>query len=236
MKLHLHIAMLHSPCASSLKARVVSQQSKARKLAWSGILNPNMSDSRGDVILTPSWHWHDHGHEGSGPMIWLDGLDLPMFQAIPVNFAQGYKERRYPSMPFPESMHKFPWGTVVAALAAVPGSYARYQYYLSGGRQLSAVIGAEAERVDAGTSGPSRQETSSFVYHIVEGEGYTEIDGKRFQWTRCDTFCVPAWKQHRHYNTSDETVYLFSFSDRPLLEKLGMFRRQEEIKVINGTS
>lgn len=52
---------------------------------------------QGDVILTPSWKWHDHGHEGEGPMIWLDGLDLPLFQAFPVNFAQNYAESRYPS-------------------------------------------------------------------------------------------------------------------------------------------
>ena len=52
---------------------------------------------RGDVILTPSWSWHYHGHEGQGPMIWLDGLDLPLFQALPVNFAEGVSEARYPS-------------------------------------------------------------------------------------------------------------------------------------------
>lgn len=52
---------------------------------------------RGDVILTPSWLWHDHGHEGSGPMIWLDGLDLPIYQSFPVNFAELYQESRYPS-------------------------------------------------------------------------------------------------------------------------------------------
>ena len=28
----------------------------------------------GDLILTPSWSWHDHGHEGEGPMVWLVGL------------------------------------------------------------------------------------------------------------------------------------------------------------------
>ncbi|KAK9371468.1 RmlC-like cupin, partial [Lipomyces chichibuensis] len=52
---------------------------------------------RGDVILTPRWQWHDHGKEGEGPMIWLDGLDLPMFQSIPINFAEEYANPRYPS-------------------------------------------------------------------------------------------------------------------------------------------
>jgi gentisate 1,2-dioxygenase len=52
---------------------------------------------KGDMVLTPSWTFHDHGHEGQGPMIWLDGLDLPLFQGMPVNFAQPYHEKRFPS-------------------------------------------------------------------------------------------------------------------------------------------
>ena len=34
---------------------------------------------RGDLILTPGGAWHDHGHDGKGPVIWLDALDLPLF-------------------------------------------------------------------------------------------------------------------------------------------------------------
>lgn len=34
---------------------------------------------------------------GGGPMIWLDGLDLPLYQAFPTNFAEIYAEERYPS-------------------------------------------------------------------------------------------------------------------------------------------
>jgi len=168
-------------------------------------------------------------------MIWLDGLDLPMYQAIPVNFAQGYTEHRYPSMETPESMHKIPWKPVLAALSESPGPYARYHYLLPSGRPLSAIIGAEAVRLDAGSRAPRRRETASFVYHIVEGQGYTEFDdGERIVWERSDTFCIPAWKAHRHVNASTETVYLFSFSDRPLLENLGMFRREESVKIVNG--
>ena len=52
---------------------------------------------KGDMILTPSGQWHDHGHEGEGPMIWLDGLDLPLYQCFPTNFMENYKSDRYPS-------------------------------------------------------------------------------------------------------------------------------------------
>ncbi len=42
----------------------------------------------GDFIITPSWTWHDHGHEGSAPMIWLDGLDIPMLRFFDAGFAE----------------------------------------------------------------------------------------------------------------------------------------------------
>lgn len=53
---------------------------------------------RGDVVVTPSWHWHDHGNESDKPVIWLDALNLPLFTYARVNFAEGYAEKRYPSV------------------------------------------------------------------------------------------------------------------------------------------
>ena len=44
----------------------------------------------GDLILTPSWSWHDHGHEGRDPMVWLDGLDIPQVQFFGSTFGEGY--------------------------------------------------------------------------------------------------------------------------------------------------
>ena len=37
---------------------------------------------KGDLILTPAGLWHEHGHEGTGPVIWLDALDLPLVYGI----------------------------------------------------------------------------------------------------------------------------------------------------------
>jgi len=63
---------------------------------FTAVEGQKMVMERGDVILTPSWHWHDHGNEGPGPVVWLDGLDLPLFKYAPVNFAEMYNEKRYP--------------------------------------------------------------------------------------------------------------------------------------------
>ena len=42
---------------------------------------------KGDLILTPAGEWHEHGHEGTGPVIWLDALDLPLVYRIEASFA-----------------------------------------------------------------------------------------------------------------------------------------------------
>ena len=44
----------------------------------------------GDFIITPSWTWHDHGNESEEPMIWLDGLDIPMVNHFSASFAEKF--------------------------------------------------------------------------------------------------------------------------------------------------
>ena len=41
----------------------------------------------GDLILTPGGCWHDHGHSGKAPVIWLDALDLPLFVYLEGSYA-----------------------------------------------------------------------------------------------------------------------------------------------------
>src|SRR5581483_10991242 len=45
----------------------------------------------GDLILTPQWTWHEHAHEGSEPMVWIDGLDVPFINALQVISFEPYK-------------------------------------------------------------------------------------------------------------------------------------------------
>jgi len=42
----------------------------------------------GDFIITPSWTFHDHGSEAERPVVWLDGLDIPMVRFFDAGFAQ----------------------------------------------------------------------------------------------------------------------------------------------------
>ena len=44
----------------------------------------------GDFVLTPYWCWHDHGHAGTEPVIWLDALDNPFAQFFGTMFRENY--------------------------------------------------------------------------------------------------------------------------------------------------
>jgi gentisate 1,2-dioxygenase len=46
-----------------------------------------------DLVLTPAWLWHDHGNETDSPMIWLDGLDIPLVTALDASFAEHRPDR-----------------------------------------------------------------------------------------------------------------------------------------------
>ena len=51
----------------------------------------------GDFILTPFWSFHDHGNPGSEPVVWLDGLDIPIVNMFDTSFFEkedGSRPRR----------------------------------------------------------------------------------------------------------------------------------------------
>ncbi len=191
---------------------------------FTAVSGEKVTMQRGDLVLTPSWSWHDHGHDGDGPMIWLDGLDLPLLQSIPLNFAEPYRDSRYPSQPTPSSTLRFPWAAMRAQLDAQPGGFATATYRTAGGEPVSRTLGAAAERISAGARSGVRRETTSAVYHVVDGRGTTRVGAVDLAWEFGDTFAVPAWMPFEHAADAAHAGYLFRFDDRPLLDALGFYR------------
>jgi gentisate 1,2-dioxygenase len=70
----------------------------------------------------------------------------------------------------------------------------------------------------------AHRHTGSAVYHVVRGEGYTVIDGKRFSWSKGDIIALPPWALHEHANASKtEDAVLFSIQDAPVFHALGLY-------------
>lgn len=71
--------------------------------------------------------------------------------------------------------------------------------------------------------------TSSAIYHVIEGRGYTEVGGTRLDWEEKDTMAVPHWAFHHHVNGStSEPAFLFSFTDGPVVKALDLYREETE--------
>lgn len=194
--------------------------------AFTAVGGERVMMERGDLVLTPSWTWHDHGNDSAMPMIWLDGLDLPIYQSIPVNFAEPYASDRFPSEPTSGvSALRYPWLEMVDRLSQHSDEFAEETYFARGSKEaVSRVIGAAAERIAAGSTSPTRCRTTSAVYHVVSGRGISRVGSVQLAWEAGDTFAVPTWMPFEHEAVDD--TYLFRFDDRPLIDALGAYRSE----------
>jgi gentisate 1,2-dioxygenase len=48
----------------------------------------------GDLVLTPSWLWHDHANDSEAPVVWLDGLDSGLIRMLEATFFEPIRTRR----------------------------------------------------------------------------------------------------------------------------------------------
>ena len=71
---------------------------------------------------------------------------------------------------------------------------------------------------------PAQKDSIAIVFVCVEGEGTTKVGGQTLEWGPRDVFVVPSWMKHSH-QTKKESV-LFSISDRPAQEALGIWREK----------
>jgi gentisate 1,2-dioxygenase len=53
---------------------------------WTVVDGDPVSMQRGDLLLTPGWHFHGHHNISDAPMAWLDGLDIPFVQQTDSGF------------------------------------------------------------------------------------------------------------------------------------------------------
>ncbi len=51
------------------------------------------------------------------------------------------------------------------------------------------------------------------IYHIMQGTGYSVLEGQRVDWERGDTFVCPAWAMHEHFNSGQELAIQYVVQD-----------------------
>ncbi len=53
---------------------------------WTVVDGDPVAMRRGDLLLTPGWHFHGHQNVSDAPMAWLDGLDIPLVSSLDQGF------------------------------------------------------------------------------------------------------------------------------------------------------
>ncbi|MBI4635098.1 MAG: cupin domain-containing protein [Candidatus Rokubacteria bacterium] len=126
------------------------------------------------------------------------------------------------------------WASVRAALDRLrgwPGSpydalILEYTNPETGG-SVAPTMGFAIQLLRPGEQTRAHRHTASTVYCVVEGQGYTQVDRQRLEWSGNDVFVVPGWAWHHHVNLRRSAdAVLFSASDAPALEKLGLYREE----------
>lgn len=206
----------------------------------------------GDLILTPPKLWHEHGHDGSGPVVWLDALDLPLIHDIEASYciegasqpagntpdasqtayrragllpyaALDAREREFPLL-------RFPWADVREALAGfAAGCGPREPVQLAyvnprTGAECLPTLGFSAMMLRPGEEIALPRRSASVVFHVVEGSGESQVDGTDISWSQADTFAAPTHAAIALCNRSvKEPAFLFVVDDAPMQRRLGIY-------------
>lgn len=99
----------------------------------------------------------------------------------------------------------------------------------TGGHVLP-TIASYLQSLPKGTHTKAARRTSSSVYLVFRGSGYSVVNGKRLDWEDRDIVAVPSWNWSEHVAERD-TIF-FRISDIPMQEPFGLHR--EEVYLENG--
>lgn len=210
----------------------------------------------GDLILTPSMVWHDHGNEGTDPVVWLDGLDIPLVRALGTMFTDLYNggETHPQGRPAydnvarhgvnmrpmgyePEGLHSpvfhYPYETSRQALVD-----------LKKADELDPCHGIKMQYINPNTGAPVMATIDCYLqllpakystqdYQSTGTWIYNVVEGTG-RTVIGDTILEWGPKDNfvvpgwlpHHHECDDEDAILFSFSDKGTQEKLGLYRER----------
>jgi gentisate 1,2-dioxygenase len=208
----------------------------------------------GDLILTPSWQWHDHQNETKEPIVWLDGLDIALVALLDASFSQNSNRKeqevtrvkessqtRYGANLLPiddallsrnSPLMRYPYDQARATLermkTAAPlddnhGIRMRYAHPRTGDWVMP-TIGPAIQLIPKGLETAPYRATDGAIFAVAEGRGTAIIGDKTFALAPRDVVVCPPWVW-RKFRAEDDLV-LFTFSDRPVQEKLGLWREE----------
>ena len=221
--------------------------------AWSTVDGEKCPMHRGDLILTPTGLWHEHGHDGHEPVVWLDVLDLPLVHYMEASYhvdggrqqvKPGHGERAHaragllPTPVFEGSrraypMLRYPWADTRAALESLaadqPGLEPVQLTYINPqtGADAENILGFYALMLRPGQTLRLPVRSPAMVFHVIEGGAAVQVEDQHFALTAADTCCAPGYSAVTLLNASVGTpAFVFIADESPLHRKLGVFENR----------
>lgn len=220
--------------------------------AYTAVNGEKVTMDVGDFVITPSWTFHDHGNPSAEPMVWMDGLDVPLVEHLDAQFmekatvssqtirgTQGeniaqfgntMKPVEYRAQSRTSPLFWYPYDRTRNALDALgrgsdPHPCWGYKLQYTNpvtGGWAMPTMGTFMQLLPSGFIGREYRSTDSTVYAVVEGRGSCTVKGEVFEFGPKDIFVCPSWMPYR-LEASEQAV-LFSFSDRPVQQALDLWR------------
>jgi len=218
--------------------------------AWTTVEGEKCAMSRGDLILTPTGLWHEHGHDGDRPVVWLDVLDLPLVHYLEASYhvngprqatLAGRGERAFvragvaPTPVFERTrkaypLLRYPWADTKAALQSLaadqPDLESVMVTYLNPetGGDAENILGFYALMLRPGQALGLPARSPASVFHVIEGGAEVQVMAERFSLAEADTCCTPGYTPLTLRNRSGTApAFLFVADEAPLHRKLGLY-------------
>ena len=210
----------------------------------------------GDFVTTPTWAWHDHYNAGTEPAVWLDGMENRLVtlggspgEQVPGGHQEvtkppdftlrtlGHMRPTWIKSELPTPPYRYRWSDTYAGLMALKearsegdpcdGIYLRYSHPLTGGPTLpTRTFGMHL--FTPGMQTTPRRRNCTTIYYAFRGAGIIDAEGERLAWGEGDLMVLPPWVEHAHENDGSEDSLLFSISDQPAIEALGLYCEEIE--------
>lgn len=218
--------------------------------AWTTVEGEKCAMSRGDLILTPTGLWHEHGHDGTAPVIWLDVLDLPLAYYLEVSYhLDGARQETKPSqgdrayaragvVPTPVfgrsgrryPMMRYPWADTKAALLSLAEDQPDLENvqvtYINPetGEDTENILGFHALMLRPGQALTLPARSPAVIYHVIDGGACVATPTRGFDLVTADTCCIPGYTATTLTNASGTVpAFLFLADESPLHRKLGVY-------------
>jgi gentisate 1,2-dioxygenase len=180
----------------------------------------------GDVVLTPGWCWHGHGHDGDEPGYWFDGLDVPLTHLFETMFYEEHPDKYEKVVKVAEtSPYRFTRDAMARALdSATADPEGRHGPQIELDAPEMRLMRLTMQRLEAGMRTRRQRSTANRIFVVVEGEGESRVGDQQFTWARGDTIAVPCWTWFEH--RADADAVLFGMSDEPLMRFAQYYRAE----------